>query len=119
MDISSTGGTFVPADSFKFTSFVPDIGDETPTETPLAGAAAISGSSTEKSFIDTLKDYAADVNTKMSTAEGNTQDLAAGRTNDLGKVVTSVEEANLAFQFALAVRTKLLTAYQQVSQMQV
>jgi flagellar hook-basal body complex protein FliE len=100
-------------------TFVPDIGSETPTETPLAGGTGGTSGPGEKSFVDTLKEYADDVNTKMSTAEDQTQDLAAGRTNDLGKVVTSVEEANLAFQFALAVRTKLLTAYQQISQMQV
>jgi flagellar hook-basal body complex protein FliE len=104
-------------------TFVPDVGDETPNAAPIPGGAdqAASGQTAEsgKSFIDTLKELAGDVNTKMVTAEQNTQELASGRTNDLSKVVTSVEEANLAFQFALAVRTKLLTAYQTISQMSV
>lgn len=119
MDVFGPGSGFTPTDTFAFKNFVPDVGDETPSTAPLAGAAAGTGGPGEKSFIDTLKEYADDVNTKMVGAEKQTQDLAAGRTNDLGKVVTSVEEANLAFQFALAVRTKLLTAYQTVSQMQV
>ena len=103
-------------------TFVPDIGDETPSVTPIPGGAdqgAVQPAQGDKTFIDTLKDTLADVNTKMVTADHNTQDLAAGRTNDLAKVVTSVEEANLAFQFALAMRTKLLTAYQQIQQTQV
>ncbi|MHB8153748.1 MAG: flagellar hook-basal body complex protein FliE, partial [Bacillati bacterium] len=47
------------------------------------------------------------------------QQLASGQTHDTAKVVTSVEEANLAFEFTLAIRNKLLSAYQEISQMQV
>lgn len=105
-------------------SFVPDMGDETPKTSAIPGggsaaAGAVQPGTGEKSFLDTIKEVMSDVNTKMTTADQNTQDLAAGRTNDLSKVVTSVEEANLAFQFALALRTKLLTSYQQIQQMQV
>jgi len=116
MDYSSAISRAIPG------TFVPDIGDETPNVAPIPGGAdqgAAQPAQGDKSFIDTLKDTLGDVNTKMVTANQNTQDLAAGRTNDLGKVVTSVEEANLAFQFALALRTKLLTAYQQIQQTQV
>ena len=42
-----------------------------------------------------------------------------GKTNDLNKVVTSVEEANLALQYTIALRTKLIDAYQEISRMQV
>jgi flagellar hook-basal body complex protein FliE len=103
-------------------TFVPDIGDETPKVSPIPGGTdqgAAQPAQGDRSFIDTLKDTLADVNTKMVTADQNSQDLAAGRTNDLGKVVTSVEEANLALEFAMAMRTKLLTAYQQIQQTQV
>jgi len=102
-------------------TFVPDVGDETPKIGPIPGGdqGTIQPAEGEKSFLDTVKDVMSDVNTKMVTADHNAQDLATGRTNDLGKVVTSVEEANLAFQFALAMRTKLLTAYQTIQQMQV
>ena len=103
-------------------TFAPDMPDETPKVGAIPGGMDQSGvqpAQGEKSFIDTLKSTLSDVNTKMLTAEQNTQDLATGRTNDLTKVVTSVEEANLAFQFALSMRTKLLTAYQQIQQMQV
>ena len=115
MDYNSAISKVIPG------TFVPDIGEETPKVGPIPGGGegAAQPAEGEKSFLDTVKDVMADVNTKMMTADHNAQDLATGRTNDLSKVVTSVEEANLAFQFALAMRTKLLTAYQQIQQIQV
>ena len=58
---------------------------------------------------DHVKSLLSDVNDKLQISDTNMQDLATGRTNDLQKVVTSVEEANLALQYTMAVRTKLLT----------
>ncbi len=114
MDYNSAISKAIPG------TFVPDIGEETPKVGPIPGGGDQGAAQpAEKSFLDTVKDVMSDVNTKMVTADHNTQDLAAGRTTDLGHVVTSVEEANLAFQFALSMRTKLLTAYQTISQMQV
>lgn len=101
-------------------TFVPDVGDETPTTTPLAGIGTPQPAPRpeDQTFAATLQKFFGDVNGQLQTADQNTQDLAVGKTNDIGKVVTSVEEANLSLQFAEAVRTKLLTAYQQISQMQ-
>jgi flagellar hook-basal body complex protein FliE len=59
-----------------------------------------------------------DVNDKINTSDSNTRDLATGATNDLAKVVTSVEEANLALQYTMAIRSKLLTAYSSISNIQ-
>jgi flagellar hook-basal body complex protein FliE len=98
-------------------TFVPDLGtnDETPTVSNIPGTAADSG---ETSFKDTVKQMLSDVNDKINTSDSNTRDLATGATNDLAKVVTSVEEANLALQYTMAIRQKLLTAYQTVSNIQ-
>ena len=60
-----------------------------------------------------------DVNDKVNASDQATRDLADGKTNDLQKVVTSVEEANLALNFTMAMRSKLLEAYQEISRMQV
>jgi flagellar hook-basal body complex protein FliE len=116
MDYGSAMSKAIPG------TFVPDLGDETPKTSAIPGGN-VPGTQPagpgEKTFLDTVKEVMSDVNTKMTTADHNTQDLATGKTNDLGKVVTSVEEAQLSFQFALAMRTKLLAAYQQIQQMQV
>lgn len=98
-------------------TFVPDVGaagNDVKTEAiPGAGAAGAT------SFKDTVKSFLSDVNDKVNTSDSLSRDLAAGRTNDMSKVVTSVEEANLAMQFTLAIRNKLLDAYTEISRMQV
>lgn len=98
-------------------TFVPDVGaggNDVKTEA-IAGAAGVSA----PSFKDTVKSFLADVNNKVTTSDQLSRDLATGKTNDVSKVVTSVEEANLSMQFTLAIRNKLLQAYTEVSQMQI
>lgn len=98
-------------------SFVPDIAPGSdPQSEPIPGASGAAGT---PSFKDTVKSLLNDVNDKVNQSDALTRDLATGRTNDVGKVVTSVEEANLAMQFTLAIRNKLLDAYTEVSRMQV
>jgi flagellar hook-basal body complex protein FliE len=95
---------------------VPDVASG--TDAPHVGPIPSTGESVT-SFKDTVKDLLADVNSKLVTSDQNIQDLAMGKTNDIEKVVTSVEEANLALQYTMAVRTKLMDAYQEISRMQV
>jgi flagellar hook-basal body complex protein FliE len=99
-------------------TFVPDLGtnDESPTIAPIPGGADTSGAT---SFKDTVKQMLADVNDKINISDSNTRDLSTGKTNDLEKVVTSVEEANLALQYTMAIRQKLLDAYSSVENMQI
>jgi flagellar hook-basal body complex protein FliE len=99
-------------------SFVPDLGpsDETPAISNIPGTAEASGAT---SFKDTVKQMLSDVNDKINTSDQNSQDLATGKTGDIEKVVTSVEEANLSLQYTMAIRSKLLDAYSEISRMQV
>jgi flagellar hook-basal body complex protein FliE len=60
-----------------------------------------------------------DVNDKINTSDANSRDLATGATNDLTKVVSSIEEANLSLQYTMAIRSKLLAAYTQISNLQI
>jgi flagellar hook-basal body complex protein FliE len=104
-------------------TFVPDIGAGAPKTEPLgddaAGdAASVAGPVTGASFKDTVKSFLSDVGDKVATSDQLSTDFATGKTNDVNKVVTSVEEANLALSFTVAVRNKLMEAYQQISQMQ-
>lgn len=88
-----------------------------PTDSPDA-VGGVTGAGSTPSFRDTVKSFLDDTNDKMSTSDQLSRDLASGKTNDLNKVVTSVEEANLAMSFTLAVRNKLMDAYTEVSRMQ-
>lgn len=96
---------------------VPDVAPG--TDVPHVSAIPGAGESATTSFKDTVKGLLEDVNTKLVTSDQNMEALATGKTNDMEKVVTSVEEANLALQYTMSIRTKLLDAYQEISRMQV
>ena len=113
-------------------AFIPDVGlptkSEAPTVTPLspgapttgAGGSATNGATEEvRTFKDTLSQALSDVNDRINTSDQNVKDLAEGKTNDLNMVITSVEEANLALQYTIAVRGKVLDAYQEISRITV
>jgi flagellar hook-basal body complex protein FliE len=108
-------------------SFVPDMSDpasEAPNISAVPadgalGAAVDAGATETTSFKDTVKQMLSDVNDKITTSDSNMRDLAMGKTNDTGKVITSVEEANLALQYTMAIRSKLLSAYQDISRITV
>jgi flagellar hook-basal body complex protein FliE len=109
MDFASAIGSVVPG------TFVPDIGtDETPTTSAIPTSPTIGDSGA--SFKDTVKQMLSDVNDKLNVSDQNAKDLATGKTNDTDRVVTSIEEANLALQYTMSIRTKLLDAYTQISQ---
>lgn len=110
MDVTSLG-------SILPNQLIPDIGAG--DEKPNVSAIPSTGDSGATSFKDTVKQMLADVNDKLVTSDQNVRDLATGKSNDLQKAVTSVEEANLALQYTMAVRSKLLEAYQEVSRLQV
>jgi flagellar hook-basal body complex protein FliE len=125
MDYGSAISKIVPG------TFVPDLGsavklDETPNVGPIpgispdgvAGVTGITGAE-GTSFRDTVKSMLAEVNDKITTSDQAQRDLASGKTNDLQKVVTSVEEANLALNFTMSMRSKLLEAYQEIARMQI
>jgi flagellar hook-basal body complex protein FliE len=105
-------------------TFVPDMGattgaSEKPNVTPIPGGVGSAGETQGTSFKDTVKELLAGVNDKISVSDQGQRDLATGRTDDLAKVVTSVEEANLALNFTMAMRSKLLEAYQEIARMQI
>lgn len=97
-------------------TFVPDISASPKTEAIPGGdpTGAVAGAS----FKDTVKSMLSDVNDKVATSDQLSRDYAVGKTNDVNKVVTSVEEASLALQFTMAIRNKLMDAYTEVSRMQ-
>lgn len=114
-------------------TFAPDMSaNEAPLVTPIPGLDKVAtgddksddhvsavSAATVPSFKDTVKALMSDVNDSLNTSDQNTRDLASGKTNDVNKVVTSVEEANLALSYTMAIRTKLLDAYSEVERMSV
>jgi flagellar hook-basal body complex protein FliE len=102
------------------TPLIPDMGKtaETPNISPIPGVAN-AAADPSVTFKDTIQKLLGEVNTKLNVSDENTRDLATGATGDIQKVVTSVEEANLALQYTMAIRSKLLDAYSEISRLQV
>jgi flagellar hook-basal body complex protein FliE len=128
MNIASIMSKVIPG------TFVPDMSaSEAPTVTPIPGLPSLPNTNDKPaasgetvpsvsgvtSFKDTVKQLLSNVNDSMTTSDQNAQDLATGKTNDINKVVTSVEEANLALQYTMAIRSKLLDAYNEIERISV
>lgn len=86
----------------------------------LSATGLGSSSATEKvSFKDLLEKSLGEINDLQSVAEEQIRKFATGEVTDVRDVMVAVEEANLAFQFTLQMRNKIVEAYQELSRIQV
>ncbi len=89
---------------------------------PVGGGIAPGASSQShgvQGFVDTLKKAVASVDERLKAADKAAQDLATGRTHALHETMIAMEEAEISFRLLMAVRAKLLAAYQEIMRMQV
>lgn len=78
-----------------------------------------SGGKTGASFEDAINDALKDVSQIQNDAEKAIQGFANGEVKDIQTVVVAMEKADLSLQTLLSVRNRLISAYQQISNMQV
>lgn len=78
-----------------------------------AGAARTEGAG-GASFADTLKNSIDEVSRMQQDASNAVQDLATGKTDDVTGVMTAMEKSDLAFKTLLAIRAKLMDAYEEI-----
>ena len=71
------------------------------------------------SFREVLEKSLGEVNNLQSVAEEKIQKFATGEVTDLREVMVAAEEANLAFEFTLEIRNKIVEAYQELFRLQV
>ena len=71
------------------------------------------------SFRDELMRQIGEVNKLQQEASGATQDVLTGKRNDLEAVMLATQKASSAFNMLLAVRNKVMDAYDEVKQMRV
>jgi flagellar hook-basal body complex protein FliE len=69
-------------------------------------------------FVQELRSAVDQMIQMQNDAEHMQQELAAGRITDINEVVLAVQKADLALNFALELRNKVIEAYQEVSRMQ-
>ena len=80
------------------------------------GAAPPAGT---PSFRETLVQNLAKVNQLQQDATHAVEDLAAGRRADVEGVLLATQKADTAFRMLLAVRNKVMEAYQELQQIRV
>jgi flagellar hook-basal body complex protein FliE len=84
------------------------------------GATGDTEGTTAPSFLDTLKQAVAGVNSQIASSNHAAMSYAAGNhAISLSDVMISLEKANLAFQTAAGVRDRVTDAYSSVMNMQV
>ena len=66
------------------------------------------------SFSDMLKNSIDEVSRLQQDASRAVQDLATGKTEDVAGVMTAMEKSDLAFKTLLAIRGKLMDAYEEI-----
>ena len=85
----------------------------------VGGPVAPGSDVTGKSFIEEMRGQLAEVNRLQAEADVAAEDLVAGRRDDLEGVMIATEKADTAFKMVLAVRNKLVDAYEEVKNLRV
>lgn len=84
-----------------------------------AAGAEGAGQADGAAFKQFLEDSLRQVNQLQQESEAMQNALATGQTDDVTQVMSAVEKADIAFNTMMAVRNKLVEAYQEVLRMHV
>ena len=81
---------------------------------PSRAGGAASGSSGSSGFADALKSSIDEVSRLQQDASKAVENLTTGKSDDVTGVMTAVEKSDLAFKTLLAIRAKLMDAYDEI-----
>jgi flagellar hook-basal body complex protein FliE len=84
------------------------------TSAGSGGTAVPTGGGKETSFSDALQKSIDEVARLQQDASQAVNDVATGQTQNVTGVMTAVQKADLAFKTLLAIRTKLMDAYDEI-----
>lgn len=71
------------------------------------------------SFKDILLEAVSEVQRLQEEADMTIKQLVSGEINDVSEVMIAVQKADTAFQTLMAVRNKVITAYEEIMRMQI
>ena len=83
----------------------------------LEGAAPVQDTAT--TAFDTVLESFESLNTRLAAGQESVSQLALGNADNLHQIMISGEQTRLTFELMLAVRNKVLEAYQELMRMQV
>ncbi len=72
-----------------------------------------------KSFSETLKESIQSVSDVQTQAGQAIIDLTTGKKQDLHQTMVAIEKADVTFQLMMQVRNKIVSAYEEISRMQI
>ena len=81
---------------------------------PASGGAGGAGSARSSSFSDVLKNSIDEVSRLQQDASQAVEDLVTKKSEDVTGVMTAMEKSDLAFKTLLAIRAKLMDAYEEI-----
>ena len=86
--------------------------------TDLATKGLIPSEKITKPFSESLKESLNEVNELKKIAKTSITDLATGKDQVLHQTMIAVEKADVSFKLMMQVRNKILSAYEEISRMQ-
>jgi flagellar hook-basal body complex protein FliE len=84
---------------------------------PADGSGSAPASGSGASFSEVLKNSIDEVSRLQQDASAAVENLATGKSQDVTGVMTAVEKSDLAFKTLLAIRAKLMEAYEEIKGM--
>src|SRR5258708_31455594 len=88
-----------------------------PAKLPTTGAASSTKPAGGASFSDFLSKSVDEVSKLQQDASQAVENIATGKTEDVDGVMTAVAKSDLAFKTLLAIRSKLMDAYEEIKGM--
>jgi flagellar hook-basal body complex protein FliE len=85
----------------------------------VAGIGATGAQSADSDFAAWLQSNLAEVNQQILQGDEKVRQLATGETSNLHEVMITLEKSKVSFELLLAVRNKVLEAYQELMRMQI
>jgi len=73
----------------------------------------------DKSFGEIIKSSIADVNKLQKDSDNAVRNLVTGEETDIHKTMIIMEKAGISFQLTMAVRNKIIEAYETIMRMQI
>lgn len=99
---------------------IPEIGARPLQLDPRVPLAARPKAPSESpSFKDVLAEAVGEVQRLQAEADATIKQLVAGEIKDVTEAMVAVERADVSFQTLMAVRNKLVSAYEEIMRMQV
>ena len=83
------------------------------------GKTSSAGQANGGSFSDTLRKSIDEVSKLQEDATRAVEDAMTGKTDNVSGVMTAVEKSDLAFKTLLAIRAKLMEAYEEIKAIQI